>query len=262
MNFFSYPKSVIACMAGMLTLTMSCEGATILTFDRGAGAGTGKISLSTAGYGNRANAGGVAGGTNVPAYSVSQDADGTVGTPNVAITWGSEWHFHYGSNGDPWRAANGIGQFMQSTDRVVTFAPDAGFAVSFGSLDFVGDTNGNNFTITVSIFDALDFAANGKGGAATLWTYTTGSWDVSYVSGSGDYSGATRHMDFGDFTGQDGQALVVLFEKRSTSSGSWYNNIGIDNFSFSQLDLSAIPEPSTATMLGGMLALGLLRRRK
>lgn len=254
----------VACAWTSLSISY---GATILTFDKGAMSSTGKLSLSSVNYGDRANAAGAPGVADprCPAYTVTTDTDGTVGTPNIALAWqdtggtsSNGWQFHYGSSGNSWRDSEGVGQFMDSSDRYVTFSPDKGYSVTFDSLTFLTDTVSRTYNITVMIFDAEEFAENDnkKEGLTALWSLSTGDWTSPGAQPSdGNFDAFKKDFDFSSFTGEYGQALTLVFVKtKREGGGSPYNDIAIDDFTFSQnvigrLDVAAATT-ETITSLG------------
>lgn len=235
-------------------------GATILTFDRGAMSSTGKLSLSSVNYGDRANAAGAPGiaDPRCPGYTVTTNTDGTMGTPNIALAWqdtggtsSNGWQFHYGSDGNSWRDSGGVGQFMDTADRYVTFSPDKGYSVTFDSLTFLTDTPNRTYDITVMIFDAEEFAENGnkKDGLTALWSLATGDWSSPAAQpGDGNFDAFKKDFDFGSYTGDYGQALTVVFVKtKREGSGAPYNDIALDDFTFSQTAIGRLMVAAAAT---------------
>lgn len=245
---------IIHSIAGIsLLMAAGADAATILTFDNNRSSG--KVQIPDAyTYGSRAqgsNDGDIIqdSSKNNLAYTVKRDADGTIGTPNIALTWnGTNW---YAYNSAWATGSGGVGQFMGGTgsgnQRSFTMTPDAGYGIALDSVQFIGDTVNNIFQVTVLIYEA--------GTTNLLWEKQTSSWTVT----GNDMATDAIDFSFDGFTAN--QAIDVVFRKDTAggSGGTPGNNLAIDNFTFSQLAL--IPEPSTATL--GLLGLfGLAFRRK
>lgn len=153
-------------------------------------------------------------------------------TPNV-------WEIHGAASFSP----VGDGKIAQldvnggEADPTVTFSVAAGFQLQLNSLDIGNATDQTEpdyaWTLTIS-----------EVGGSQVFTHTTAAL------GAGD----TEAVNF-NFTGNAGVDYVLKFD----DGGADEFRTGIDNLSFNQI---AVPEPSSATLLGlGVFSLMLRRKR-
>lgn len=174
---------------------------------------------------------------------ITSDGSGT--TPNIALLWpGAALEFHSDtrwadieevSNDDP---DTHILQMNQSqSNRTIQFTPDAGWSVLFNSVDFGFGTGMSAASSIGTVTITRDFDSS------VVKTVSTGTLN----------KGTATTLDL-TYTGLVGESYTLEFT--SSVSENWG---AIDDLSFSQ---TAVPEPSSAALLGlGGLAL-ILRRRK
>ena len=210
--------------------------AAILAFDGGYSNNTAVSSLVSGTYGSDIS-------SNSTEF-VTTDSFGA--TPNINLLWdaGSDFEFHSDTR---WQAIGdqsgtesplAILQLNQNqSDRTITFTPDTGYAVEFGSVDF-GFGTGMNAADSVGTVDIItDF---GLGTQSTVMTVSTATLA----------RGSAETLDL-SFTGAVDEVYTLQFT--SSVNENWG---AIDDLSFGQ-----IPEPSTA-LLGALGLLALLRRRR
>lgn len=169
--------------------------------------------------------------TDSTGFTVSAGADGTVGTSDIDITWQSAGATdHYAS----W---DGRGEAAQLDVHNVswTFATSANTAVILESFDLDewngGGTMDIDWTVTGSVSGAL-----GSGN----WTRSTGGRDTIAPS----------------ITGAAGESLTLTF----ALNGGTASYVAVDNLVLDQI--SAVPEPTSAALLGlGLGAMAMRRRR-
>lgn len=241
--------SALSCLA--VVLAGSSHAATILTFEQNVESNInlepdyGSYATVTTNYQDRGR----------PGYTV--DAFG--GTPNIGLLFapattggGSSqapelWQTH--RNG-LW--AGGVGQIegrsigggqYQST---VNFIPNIdSVGVILESFNFIGDTvSSNKYQYQVRVLDITD--------GIVLYDQTTVEWNT--VNDPAANNGApTIDLDIRGKAGHELQLELTLLK-------GGRNDMAVDNIRFSQF--FAIPEPSSAALLGGVMALGMLRRRR
>ncbi len=226
-------------LASGIVMTSTATAATTII---GTGGGATNSSVDQT-YGDNATAN-VAGGISVTAG----------GTPNIGLTYGGgTWEYHAWSGAGANNGGDGVLQLQGTSNSVthsITFTPDAGFAAVITGFNFIGDTNGaaNTYQYDWQVVDAVS--------GATLTSGTTASWTT--VTATAPFSGAPA-VDV-NYTGLvDGQALRLEMVQSAGFTGVG-GNMAIDNLVFDQVTI--VPEPSSAALLGlGGLAL-ILRRRK
>ncbi len=146
-----------------------------------------------------------------------------------------------------------------------------------GSNSYVYQNTGETFaagtyTMTVDIGYGLGFATDGGNATANfqLLSYDGSSYNYTVGAAATTVSAATLAGHNGSVQSYtytlnlDGteafidDAVVIFLQAQTTTPGIW-QNVSYDNV---RLDFTAIPEPSSVTMLlGGIGALTLLRRR-
>ena len=169
-------------------------------------------------------------------------------TPNINLSWGTGAAFEY-HNSSIWNAVedqsgaetdtNIVQLNMSKGTRTITFTPDAGFGVKFGSVDFgIASSNGNDGVFTVDII--TDF---GLGTETTEKTVSTASLTRDEA--------ATLNLSF---TGAVDEVYTLQF---ANNGGDNYG--ALDDLSFGQ-----VPEPSAFGLLAGMFGFTwvMLRRRR
>ena len=193
------------------------------------------------------------------------------GTPHIELAWSAidnvngsvtRWEFHNwdhsvtadggvlqlnGSDG----ATGTVGDedpFVTNDVHQITFTPDAGYATIINGFNFIGDTNGDTYQYNWRVLENQHVVASGQ----------TDPWSTDHTQvGRPTWDGAPNVNI--NYEGGLGSELILEIAQSIGSTGNGVN-IAIDNLSFSQAQ--AVPEPSSAALLGlGGLAL-LLRRRK
>lgn len=157
------------------------------------------------------------------------------GTPNVSLTWDSEWDSYTGWPNDP---GNDVYQMDRQLDdaQTIIFTPSAGFDVSLGSLDL---------NVWVG------------GGATDVDWQIVGS--VSGVLGGGSFNQADGSVGTHNFNiSGSGSENLTLSLTQKTGAHSY---LAVDNLSFDQV--ASVPEPSSAMLAAaGLGAMAMRRRRK
>ncbi|WP_309386726.1 PEP-CTERM sorting domain-containing protein [Cerasicoccus frondis] len=229
-------------------LLATALAATITSVSHATSLGFGQIGGSNTGiptnFGSNASADG-------SGFVVSGDA-----TPNVSLTWDSEWDVHTSSwfndlenktvGGGDWDNEGGANRIAQldSSSHSITFDVDSGFALVLNSFDFGHTAESTGVTTwDVALTDSAD---------NTVW-----SQFLTLDNSSVETSILTITPDF---VGLLGESYTLSFNLQSESYGS-NGRHGIDNLNFSQT--SVIPEPSTVAAIMGLCVLvPLLRRRQ
>ncbi|MFK7850806.1 MAG: PEP-CTERM sorting domain-containing protein [Akkermansiaceae bacterium] len=223
----------IAAIALVLSIAGSTRAA-VLTFDAG-------FSNNTDVNGNY--------GSNIVGNSTEFITTDPLGAaPNIALTWptANQFEFHGGNN---WEEVENVTVTGDGSDhtvqvnnsvsgRTVTFTPDAGFGVIFGSVDYgiasdLGGTTPN--TVTFEIRDS-------------------GNSLVKMATSSALLPGQAETVDL-SYTGAIGESYTL--EVLSNSVANWG---AIDDLTFGQ-SATVIPEPSSTALLG-LSSLALILRRR
>lgn len=145
-------------------------------------------------------------------------------------------------------------------------ADSLGFYRAGGSAGSVGAGNGigiNEAGFNFGTYDGTTFTNNGTStGAANDWIRIS----VTMTQGQTGYSGSLTNLTTSDsvtFAGNLTKNLTWANDNRGGirvfAGQGGQSNFDIDNLT---VDLTAIPEPSSVTLLGGLGALALLRRRR
>jgi hypothetical protein len=158
-------------------------------------------------------------------------------TPNIDLTWDGSWSFY---NDATWSAAY-LSGYGVGNKHDLQFTPDAGFGVLVDSFVFDDYANYGNPT---NKFNWFLYEDSDVGALIASGTETTADGDNLTVN-------------TGMATAYAGTVLLRIEEHSDGVGGTW--DQALDDISFTQ---QAIPEPSSAALLGlGGLAL-ILRRRK
>lgn len=170
-------------------------------------------------------------------------------TPNIALTWGADWDVHTTNN------------FSHIEGKTVGGAWDNEGAVRVAQLDGPNHTIGFSATPGFRfVLNSFDFGHSPETPGTTVWNIELTDalavvrWDASitFVNGMVEtFSPA--------FTGEDGASYTLTFTQVSTTYPQANGRHAIDNLSFSQV---AVPEPSSAALLGLAGVVLLSRRRK
>jgi hypothetical protein len=198
-----------------------------------------------------------------PVFETFAGATGTVGTPDIGLTWSATggtnanaWQFHtWGGAGVDNSGGGALQMDGSSTNSTfsIAFQPTIDLAVVLNSFNFIGDTNGDTYQYRVDIVNLTT--------AVVDFTTTTGTWTTATGQNPGNtdpdtWAGAPQVVM--NFTGEIGTAYrldLVRLNNDTASTGSRVD-IAIDNLSFDQ-----VPEPSS-TLLGGVGLMLLLRRSR
>ncbi|WP_309397710.1 PEP-CTERM sorting domain-containing protein [Cerasicoccus maritimus] len=221
--------------------------ATLASVSHATSLGFGQIGGSNTGISTNFGSNAVVDGNG---YIISDDA-----TPNVTLTWDSEWDVHTSSwftdlenktvGGGDWDNEGGTNRIAQldSSSHSITFDVDSGYALVLNSFDIghTAETTGVT-TWDVELTDSDN---------AIVW-----SQFLTLDNSSVETSILTIAPEF---TGLDGETYTLSFNLVSETYGS-NGRHAIDNLTFSQV---AIPEPSTVAAIMGLCVLvPLLRRRQ
>jgi len=170
-------------------------------------------------------------------------------TPNISLTWDSNWDIHTSSYFDPlenqtvgggaWDNEGGVARIGQLDlgFHTIRFSVDPGYALLLSSFDFghTAETAGTT-KWTLSLTDSS---------ATTVWQQLV------------VFEGGQVHTITPNFAGELGESYTLNFFRTEQSYGSDGRH-GIDNLTFSQI----VPEPSVAAMTGIAWLGFLVRRRK
>lgn len=179
-------------------------------------------------------------------FDATAGADGTVGTPNIGLTWSvtasplgatnaNAWQFH--AWGGATVANTGGGALQLDGSRTgsifaVTFTPAINATVKLNSFNFVGDTNGDIYQYRVRVVRVAD--------AQVVFTTDTAQWTTATSQNPSNtdpdtWTGAPK-VDI-NFTGTQGATYRLEIERLNDDSarpGSRVD-IAIDNLDFDQL---------------------------
>ena len=198
------------------------------------------------------------GGSNatVPANygsNATADANGLVvsngTTPNIALTWDAHWDIHTSG-------------FFQPLENFTVGGGDwdnEGNTQRIGQLDF--GTHTIEFTVDSGVklvLNSFDFGHTAETAGTTMWdlTLTDSGANVAWSQSVTFTNGSTQKIT-PNFTGLAGEDYILTFNRTSQTYNSDGRH-GIDNLSFNQI---AVPEPTSATLVG-LAALSLLVRRR
>lgn len=168
-------------------------------------------------------------------------------TPNIALTWDSQWDihtsFHFDTlealtvGGGAWDNEGDVARIGQldAGNHTILFSADAGYALALNSFDF-GHT--------------------AETAGTTVWDITLTDSGTNVVWSSLGLSLTNTSVTLAPgFTGTDGEDYTLTFNRISETYGS-NGRHGLDNLNFTQ-----VPEPSTA-LLAGLAGIGLFVRRR
>ncbi|HMO87331.1 MAG TPA: PEP-CTERM sorting domain-containing protein [Lacipirellulaceae bacterium] len=170
-------------------------------------------------------------------------------TPNIALTWDIHWDIHTSG-------------FFQPLENFTVGGGDwdnQGNIPRIGQLDFGTHTIG--FTVDSGaqlVLNSFDFGHTAETAGTTMWdlTLTDSGANVAWSQSVTFENGSTQKIT-PNFTGLAGEDYILTFNRTSQTYNSDGRH-GIDNLSFNQI---AVPEPTSATLVG-LAALSLLVRRR
>lgn len=222
--------------SAVLALGATSSQAAVLTFD----AGFANNVDVTGNYGSNVTTTGL----NGREFIIS---DSLGATPNITLTWptAAQFEWHSGANWEEVEDVTVTGDGGDHTlqvnnsvsTRTITFTPDAGFAVVFGSVDYgiasdLGGTNTNVGTFTI--------------------TRVSDSVVVKTATSSALLPAEAETVDL-SYTGAIGESYIL--ELLDNGAANWG---AIDDLTFGQ----AVPEPGSLALLGlGGLLIASRRRR-
>lgn len=179
-------------------------------------------------------------------FEATAGDDGTVGTPDIDLTWSvtasplgatnaNAWQFHAWGGATLANTGGGVLQLDGSrTGSIfsVTFTPAINAAVKLNSFNFVGDTNGDVYQYRVRVVRVSD--------AQVVFTTDTVEWTTATAQNPSNtdpdtWAGAPK-VDI-NYTGTQGVTYRLEIERLNDDSarpGSRVD-IGIDNLDFDQL---------------------------
>jgi hypothetical protein len=206
------------------------------------------------------------GGSNstVPANLASNataDGNGFVvtngATPNIALTWDSDWDIHTSSRFDP----------LENTTVGGGDWDNEGNIARIGQLDFglVNGTENHPHTIAFAaapghavVLNSFDFAHTDETAGTTNWDLTLTDSSANTVwSQSVEFAGGKVSTITPNFTGGFGESYTLTFARTSETYSS-NGRHGIDNLSFNEV---SVPEPTTLGLIG-LGVLGLIARAR
>jgi hypothetical protein len=178
-------------------------------------------------------------GSNISAktsnWAVSPGSGGTVGTPNIALTWSAQWDTYTGWDG---RGEVAQSDFNRGGPISITFTPSGSFGVQIIGFDLDEWAGGGDGSIAWAILGGM----SGQLAAGT------------FVMSNG---GGRLTISPNGAIGLAGEELTLSLELNSGSP----SYMALDNLTFAQ-----VPEPSALALgaLGAVTALGAvaMRRRK
>lgn len=182
--------------------------------------------------------------TNV--FDATAGTDGTIGTPDIGLTWSvtaspsgatnaNAWQFHAWGGATVANTGGGVLQLDGSRTGsifAVTFTPAINAAVKLNSFNFVGDTNGDVYEYRVRVVRVAD--------AQVVFTTDTVQWTTATTQNPSNtdpdtWTGAPK-VDI-NYTGTQGVTYRLEIERLNddTARPASRVDIGIDNLDFDQL---------------------------